>query len=563
MRKKLCITLVWIVATQFVGLIPAYAAAIDVIEVIPPQYDLVLSGWLPSEELGEVSEGIVGVGIESDLGTKWGFVNCTGEVVPPKYDSVSFFSEGMAAVGVGKWENYGYFSHFYGEYGYINSLGEEVISPQYDKGSDFHEGVAVVKRDGEYLVIDSTGKEQLTLAQYDSVQEFHNGFARVELNEKWGFIDREGKEVIPPKYSLTGTFDHGVVVVGNGTWEDGYTYGYVNKEGEEFVPVGTYSDASGQFFDDLAWVNTGGQFTRGCVIGGKYGFIDTSGKEVIPLKYDEVRNFSDGVAVVRQGNNWSIIDTTGKKLVSLGSKYSYVSGFSDGLACVRKGNAPVWRYGFIDKTGKEVIPVQYETGSEFHEGLAAIMVDGKYGYIDKNGTVVVPFQYDIACDFCEGIARIINGGKSGFLAIIDPSTTAFEVHQTMLVDNQRIEFDTYALKDANGNLTNYIKLRDIASLLNGTAAQFDVSWDGAVNILSGQAYTPNGSEMTTPFSGDRAYTFATAPTKVNGKEIAMDAIVLKDDQGGAYTYYKLRDLGEALGFTVDWSAQRGIYIETQ
>lgn len=140
---------------------------------------------------------------------------------------------------------------------------------------------------------------------------------------------------------------------------------------------------------------------------------------------------------------------------------------------------------------------------------------------------------------------------------------AYASSQSVLVDGEPINFQMYALKDANGNLTNYIKLRDIASLLSGTAAQFDVSWDGAVNILSGQAYTPNGSEMTTPFSGDRAYTFATAPPKVNGKEIAMDAIVLKDDQGGAYTYYKLRDLGEALGFTVDWSAQRGISIETR
>lgn len=142
-------------------------------------------------------------------------------------------------------------------------------------------------------------------------------------------------------------------------------------------------------------------------------------------------------------------------------------------------------------------------------------------------------------------------------------SVAYASSQSVLVDGKAVNFQMYALKDANGNLTNYIKLRDIASLLSGTVAQFDVSWDGAVNILSGQAYTPNGSEMTTPFSGDRAYTFATAPTKVNGKEIAIDAIVLKDDQGGAYTYYKLRDLGEALGFTVDWSAQRGIYIETQ
>ena len=32
------------------------------------------------------------------------------------------------------------------------------------------------------------------------------------------------------------------------------------------------------------------------------------------------------------------------------------------------------------------------------------------------------------------------------------------------------------------------------------------------------------------------------------------AILLTDDQGGGYTYYKLRDLGKVLNFNVGWSA---------
>lgn len=142
-------------------------------------------------------------------------------------------------------------------------------------------------------------------------------------------------------------------------------------------------------------------------------------------------------------------------------------------------------------------------------------------------------------------------------------SVAYASDQTILVNDRPINFQMYALKDTSGNPTNYVKLRDVASVLNGTPAQFDVSWDGTVNILNGQAYTPNGSEMTTPFSGDRSYTSATAPTKVNGKEIDIDAIVLEDDQGGAYTYYKLRDLGRALGFKVDWSTEKGIFVKTE
>ena len=67
--------------------------------------------------------------------------------------------------------------------------------------------------------------------------------------------------------------------------------------------------------------------------------------------------------------------------------------------------------------------------------------------------------------------------------------------------------------------------------------------------------------MKTPYSGDRPYSPATAATNVNGAA-GLEAIVLTDARGGAYTYYKLRDLGKALGFNVDWSAEKGIFVET-
>ena len=140
--------------------------------------------------------------------------------------------------------------------------------------------------------------------------------------------------------------------------------------------------------------------------------------------------------------------------------------------------------------------------------------------------------------------------------------TAYASTQNVLVNGKSIEFQCYALKDKNGNDTNYIKLRDVANVLNGTSAQFQVGWDGAVNIETGKRYTPTGSEMSTPFSGNRTYETATAKTRINGTAAALSAILLKDDSGNGYTYYKLRDLGTALGFKVDWTAQKGIFIET-
>lgn len=145
---------------------------------------------------------------------------------------------------------------------------------------------------------------------------------------------------------------------------------------------------------------------------------------------------------------------------------------------------------------------------------------------------------------------------------VETGRTAYPSTQNVEVDGRTVEFQCYALKDAAGNDTNYIKLRDLANVLNGSGAQFEVGWNGAVNIETGKEYTPNGSEMTTPFSGTRAYEPAAAATNINGAAADLDAIVLKDDAGNGYTYYKLRDLGKALGIIVDWTAERGIYIET-
>ena len=142
--------------------------------------------------------------------------------------------------------------------------------------------------------------------------------------------------------------------------------------------------------------------------------------------------------------------------------------------------------------------------------------------------------------------------------------TAKASTQTVTVDGKKVEFQMYAILDANGNGTNYIKLRDMAHILNGTKAQFSVGYSNQTGITatSGQPYQDTGSEMKTPFSGDRNYSGGGLKVQVNGKSVEMTAISLLDDQGNGYTYFKLRDLGKALGFNVGFSREQGVYIES-
>ncbi len=136
--------------------------------------------------------------------------------------------------------------------------------------------------------------------------------------------------------------------------------------------------------------------------------------------------------------------------------------------------------------------------------------------------------------------------------------------QSVEVDGVAVEFETYALLDANGYPTNYAKLRDVAYVLSGTPAQFSVAWSAreGISVTTGEAYTPDGTEMDTLYVGDRACQRLGETTEVDGAARQIAAIRLYDDNGDGYTYYKLRDLGQYLGFQVDWSQARGVYVET-
>ena len=136
-----------------------------------------------------------------------------------------------------------------------------------------------------------------------------------------------------------------------------------------------------------------------CFFNVNFAFAGQTYKEVIPLKYDEACGFSEGLAAVglisEDGHKFKFgyIDKTGKVVIPFKYDYfgeeNYKSGyyFSEGLSAVKLNS----KWGFIDKTGKEVIPPKYDLAGDFSEGLAAVGLIGedgykfKFGYIDKTG----------------------------------------------------------------------------------------------------------------------------------------------------------------------------------
>jgi WG containing repeat len=122
----------------------------------------------------------------------------------------------------------------------------------------------------------------------------------------------------------------------------------------------------------------------------KFGFIDRSGKMIIPPQFDTADRFSEGLAFVKTSNRVGYIDRQGK--FALRSQFDPTQPFSDGLTPI---SLPKQRQGFIDKTGKIALSLPVEAyAGPFWQGLAiARDKNYRFGVIDKTGKFVVKPQF--------------------------------------------------------------------------------------------------------------------------------------------------------------------------
>ena len=110
------------------------------------------------------------------------------------------------------------------------------------------------------------------------------------------------------------------------------------------------------------------------------------------------------------------------------------------------------------------------------------------------------------------------------------------------------------------NSNNYFKLRDLAKALKGLDSEFEVKWNAAeqrIDLTSRTAYTAVGGEQAALPSGNKAATLTNASVYLDGKPLSLTAYSI-----GGNNYFKLRDLGDALGFGVDWNADTMTMILT-
>ena len=122
----------------------------------------------------------------------------------------------------------------------------------------------------------------------------------------------------------------------------------------------------------------------------KFGFIDRTGKMVIPPQFDTADRFSEGLAFVKKGKQVGYINRQGK--FALRSPFDPSQPFSDGLTPI---SLPKQSQGFIDKTGAIALRLPTEAyAGPFLQGLAiARDKNYRFGIMDKTGKFVVKPQF--------------------------------------------------------------------------------------------------------------------------------------------------------------------------
>src|SRR2546421_7620448 len=114
------------------------------------------------------------------------------------------------------------------------------------------------------------------------------------------------------------------------------------------------------------------------------GFIDLNGKIVIEPKWEEVRDFSEGIGLVKRDGKWGWFDKAGRLTEPSLDSFPF---FHEGLTKLERGG----KWGFMDTKGTVVIKPEWEDAGHFSGGYAAVKRDGKWGGIDKTGRLVMPF----------------------------------------------------------------------------------------------------------------------------------------------------------------------------
>ncbi|MDZ4832414.1 MAG: WG repeat-containing protein [Candidatus Melainabacteria bacterium] len=268
---------------------------------------------------------------------------------------------------------------------FINKLGKQVIPYMFYDASQFQEGLAAALIADQWGYVDKEGNVQIG-ANFDLAGDFKEGLATVKVKDNWGYIDRTGKFVIEPRFA------------GAEDFKNGYAAVQLSKDSPEFPQKA--NDQLQSILKDpempalkKAWMAIASSRAA--------GIIDKKGKFLFDPFYSSIQNFSDDLALAKEGA--TIVYLNKKGQVTLRPQGQDAKSFSDGMAAIKVKD----KWGFINTSGAFAVKPTFDEVEDFQKGLAPARLSGKWGFIDKKGKWAIQPKYDVIWEgFQSGVAVV-------------------------------------------------------------------------------------------------------------------------------------------------------------
>lgn len=273
--------------------------------------------------------------------------------------------------------------------GFVNIKGEMVISPQYGEAQGFCSGVAPVKVNGQWGLIDQTGKMVVQPA-WEFLSFTDSSILRMSAgNGRTGLMDTSGKIIVQPNYDSVNDIvdDHVVVSLRK-------KYGV--------------TDRAGRLVISLEWDAIEMHTSNKIAVKkkGRAGVMNIEGAMIIPLEWEDIKlgeifsDFGEELYFVKRKGKWGAINREQEVRIPLewdAIEFPYREAFRKDLIFVQK-NA---KWSAINGKGEALLPTSWAhlkvgRGEYFRVGTNDDKTEeGKRyrGIIDSNGKVVIPIEW--------------------------------------------------------------------------------------------------------------------------------------------------------------------------
>lgn len=147
---------------------------------------------------------------------------------------------------------------------------------------------------------------------------------------------------------------------------------------------------------------------------GKYGLLNCNGVKILDTNYSEILNFGDdyinGYITKNQDGKFGIVNVSGEQVLENNYEEIY-NIYSDKYFVIgENGNQQL-----INKDKEKVLTENFDEIKQITSTGVIYVKDGKYGFMDFEGNIIIEASYDVLNEINTGIFLTQKDGKAGLI----------------------------------------------------------------------------------------------------------------------------------------------------